>query len=660
AGSPKARIDGFTIEGADLGGAIFVNAYAHGLEIGNNRILNNQGTLGGGVRIGNPSQANLAGLEQSLPPSPNRDIRIHHNQIIENGSLYTGGGVAIYSGAADYQVDRNYLCGNFSRRGGGGLSQLGLAEDLNGDGVAGIIARNDILFNEVFQGDEIGGGGGGIELAGEAPPLGAPLGTLTQGTGSVTLDSNRIQGNLAGAADGGGIALRFVNGQDVQGNPADPGAWYRVNLFNNVIVNNVTGLAGGGISLQDAARVSIVHNTVTHNDSAATAADAFPGDPSQSTPQVAGIVSRAHSPGLAAASGQGFSNPELRNDIVWRNRSFFWRAGDPPALLDNPAGLYQDLGVVGTAGRLDPQLSVLTDTTGYALNNTSADPRFAASYLNALRTAAAADEGGNFVQVLFTPLAPTGDYHLGPGSSAIDAGTDAVLSTHAELSTDFEGDARPDGDCPDSGADEALGLGGTVPGGCGQPIASPQAPVAENDLYRVNSFTTYSVAAPGVLGNDADANDDPLTAALTPGSLTQGTLVFNADGSFRWAPPSVTWVGTATFRYRANDGILDSNEATVTLDKEMAVERATLARGTRTWDIRGKSTAPEGTQVTVYYGPDLTGPEIGTTTVFRTAQGQLRWRLTVPAGPVPGRGRTISAESGTGAQLLGVPFTIIP
>ena len=32
---------------------------------------------------------------------------------------------------------------------------------------------------------------------------------------------------------------RFVNGQDVQANPADPASWYRVDIVNNMIVNNV-------------------------------------------------------------------------------------------------------------------------------------------------------------------------------------------------------------------------------------------------------------------------------------------------------------------------------------------------------------------------------------------------------------------------------------
>jgi large repetitive protein len=246
----------------------------------------------------------------------------------------------------------------------------------------------------VFQGNEIGGGGGGIELAGEPDPAGG----LTQGAGNVTIQRNLIQGNLGGAADGGGIALRFVNGQDVAANRTRPARWHRVDIDRNVIVNNVTGLAGGGISLQDAARAAITRNTIANSDSAATAIDAFQaGTTEPTTPQVAGIVSRPHSALLAAASGQASSVPvDLSRNIVWHSRSFYWDPAATPNLQPNPAGPYQDL---------SPGL-----TCTECFLSANGDPQFVSPYVNAIVTAAAADEGGNFVQVLFTPLARTGNY----------------------------------------------------------------------------------------------------------------------------------------------------------------------------------------------------------------------------------------------------------
>ena len=87
------------------------------------------------------------------------------------------------------------------------------------------------------------------------------------------------------------------------------------------------------------------------------------------------------------------------------------------------------------------------------------------------------------------------------------------------------------------------------------------APVAVADSYTTAEDTTLTVAAPGVLANDTDL--EPLTAALvTPPA--HGTLELNADGSFSYIP-GLNYNGLDTFTYKANDGELDSAEATVTI-----------------------------------------------------------------------------------------------
>ena len=90
------------------------------------------------------------------------------------------------------------------------------------------------------------------------------------------------------------------------------------------------------------------------------------------------------------------------------------------------------------------------------------------------------------------------------------------------------------------------------------------APVAINDSYTMDQDTTLNDTAPGVLGNDNDADGDTLTAALVSGSLSGGGLSFNTDGSFDYTPVA-GFVGTATFRYTASDGFDSSNEATVSI-----------------------------------------------------------------------------------------------
>ena len=106
----RARIDGFTIEGASTGGGVFVNGYARFLEVSNNRIRQNSGNQGGGVTVGHPALVlqTAAGLVNQ--DAENDFIRIHNNQIVANGGLTgAGGGVALYTGAQGYQVTDNLI-----------------------------------------------------------------------------------------------------------------------------------------------------------------------------------------------------------------------------------------------------------------------------------------------------------------------------------------------------------------------------------------------------------------------------------------------------------------------------------------------------------------------------------------------------------------------
>ncbi|HEY3053365.1 MAG TPA: Ig-like domain-containing protein, partial [Thermoanaerobaculia bacterium] len=89
------------------------------------------------------------------------------------------------------------------------------------------------------------------------------------------------------------------------------------------------------------------------------------------------------------------------------------------------------------------------------------------------------------------------------------------------------------------------------------------APVAVNDTYSTNEDTALTIAAPGVLGNDTDAEGNPLTAALVT-NVAHGTLALNANGSFTYTP-AANYNGPDSFTYRANDGTLNSNTVTVSI-----------------------------------------------------------------------------------------------
>ena len=89
------------------------------------------------------------------------------------------------------------------------------------------------------------------------------------------------------------------------------------------------------------------------------------------------------------------------------------------------------------------------------------------------------------------------------------------------------------------------------------------APMAVNDNYTTGDDVPLTVAAPGVLGNDSDANGDSLTAVLDSGP-SSGTLALSVDGSFTYTP-TLGFDGTDTFTYYAGDGTVNSNMATVVI-----------------------------------------------------------------------------------------------
>jgi hypothetical protein len=386
-----SSIDGLTVENSSQGGGgIFIHGWAHHLQVANNRVLNNAGTLTGGITVGQGefagpylvgsatnaapgSCSNGFGLvtNQHEPDCFQLDVNVHHNMITNNASLGDelfsatlsgGGGATLCTGNDYYKFNFNWVCGNLSAGEGGGLVHLG--EIQNGD-----IEHNAIMFNQSSN-PTIPTNGGGIMIQGTAdtdpvcpgvPDSDCPPG-LSDGTGRGTvINGNLIIGNSADSGAGGGIRLNQVNGTEVSTFPGQPSLWNNVSITNNILVNNVAGWDGAGISLQDALNVSIVNNTIAHNDSLATSGVLTNsiGTPSASgpagnctltgatgvansasCPQPAGVSSTRNSTLLAttfvgaaanptcptgqtpATGCRTYSNPILANNIIWQNRSF--------------------------------------------------------------------------------------------------------------------------------------------------------------------------------------------------------------------------------------------------------------------------------------------------------------------------------------------------
>lgn len=78
-------------------------------------------------------------------------------------------------------------------------------------------------------------------------------------------------------------------------------------------------------------------------------------------------------------------------------------------------------------------------------------------------------------------------------------------------------------------------------------------PVGEEDSYDAVFQSVLTVnAAEGLLANDSDIENDPLSAVLVS-STAHGTLVLNPDGSFTYSP-AAGYFGSDSFTYRCFDG----------------------------------------------------------------------------------------------------------
>lgn len=152
---------------------------------------------------------------------------------------------------------------------------------------------------------------------------------------------------------------------------------------------------------------------------------------------------------------------------------------------------------------------------------------------------------------------PTMTHELLCGSPAIDNGVAAALAfdqRSAGFARTFDDPAvgnAADGDGTDIGAFELQ-----------EALVCNSAPTANNDAVWTNEDTPLSGST--VLANDTDGENDALTAILVSGPANAQAFNLNADGSFSYAPPA-NFNGIVQFTYKANDGSLDSNIATVTI-----------------------------------------------------------------------------------------------
>ncbi len=531
------RIDGFLIHGSRdnelFSGAIKVNHDVDSLQISNNIIRSNGGGYGGGTTIGEPYR--LDGFVDG--DNDNNNVRIHHNRYLHNGGFFLAGAIGIYTGADDYEIDNNDICGNYSFEYGGGISHYGLSHN-------GQIHHNRVYYNGSF--DE----GGGIIIAGELPAAGVGL---TRGSGNVDIYNNLVQGNMSND-DGGGIRTL---------QPLD----YSIDIVNNIIVNNVATDVGGGIALDDASEVTIVNNTIARNSSTATAEDAM-----INVARGAGITSESYSPQFEAYLGipedSGYPDPVMFNNLICENQAYTY---DWINMVFNFDGIIDMEVLHGPTNSefLNPVESLLTEVTpdydpsngacsAYTPNDPPTDPDFPippgsdslrdlfdSPYHNILEAITFRAEP-NFVTVYnltaLTNLGDSGDYHILAGSDAEDEGV-TIVGDVAAPCDDYDDELR--GEPWDIGADE---IANDTPGTCADGAvrsfsltpADPADVIANATLGEVVVFNhtvvntgdvadtynlTVTVTTTDALDWTTNTTIEPLqTAALDPGQMALVTV----------------------------------------------------------------------------------------------------------------------------------------
>jgi CSLREA domain-containing protein len=363
---------------------------------------------------------------------------------------------------------------------------------------------------------------------------------------TVNLQGMTITGGSDSGSGGGilnqGANTLFITGCQVAGNVANlTGAGVRnltgtVNIIGSAIVNN-RALAGTGLGSgvhSSGGSVSITNSTVSGNTNSVTAASYGGGgiwiaggtaNIASSTISDNGSNQNLSAGGILVSGG---ATVTVSNSIVAGNRL---NATTPDVAVDNGTFVSLGFNLIGNAGSVSG-FNQSTDQTGTP--SARIDPK-----LDVL-----ANYGG-----------PTSTQALLPASPALDQGKSFGLNTDQRTRTRpvDSPDAPPaaGGDNADIGAYEAQ-------------TTDPFAPVANADLYQLSENLVLTVNAPGVLANDNDPNGDALSAVLVS-TTAQGTLTFNADGSFVYQP-APDFVGNDSFTYRANDGRSNSTRVVVQLE----------------------------------------------------------------------------------------------
>jgi uncharacterized repeat protein (TIGR01451 family) len=371
------------------------------------------------------------------PPDPEANPTTLDAQGQGRGLLISGGMTPTIEGLRITGGDATGLGGGYNDA-GGGVYILGAAP---------FMSNNRIISNTA--GTASWGSGGGLYLDHSA----------------ATLSDNTVQGNVAntaGSGSGGGLRLEAsdatLTGNTILSNTASTGgngsggglflSMGGATLIGNTVLGNTASIAGegkgGGLLCQAVKGATLAGNRVLSNTTTLS-------------PTATGLGG-----GLYAFTSHGVN---MSNNIVAHNQAnsegsglWFSNHFDPAlgeflhnTIADNRGGGqgvwvgYADLVMTNTiiAGH---------DSVGITVHSGNVTMEATLWYGNGTDTSGAGTIITGAVNIYGDPAfvdPDAGDYHLGAGSAAIDAGVDAGVSE------DMDGEPRPMGPGYDIGADEA-------------------------------------------------------------------------------------------------------------------------------------------------------------------------------------------------------------